>query len=58
MKTKLRDFRLNFIKKILQLPFNTPGYAVRLETGNRRLIFICFRLALSFIEKMLAMDNS
>lgn len=54
---QIEKFQTQFYKRILQLPFNTPGYAVRLETGNRKLIAIGFKLALNFIEKILDMDS-
>ena len=40
-----------FYKKLLFLPQNTPGYAIRLETGVERMEIKIFKIILNYIHK-------
>lgn len=43
----------SFYKKLLLLPKNTPGYALRLELGLTILSATVFKLTLNLIEKII-----
>lgn len=47
-----------FFKRLLHLPFNTPGYMVRLETGRSQICVDILKNALSWWEKLLQMPRS
>lgn len=49
--------QVGFFKRLLQLPFCTLGYAVRLETGVPPLAIQIFDTALRWATKILKMDN-
>ena len=47
-----------FFKKLLFLPLNTPSYALKLETGTQRLSIQIFKNCLSWINKILEMEDN
>lgn len=46
-----------FLRRLFHLPNNTPGYALRLETGMYALESNIFQQVLNFIEKILKMPE-
>ena len=47
-----------FFKQLLNLPANTPSYAVRLETGRPPINFIILKQAFNWSAKVLLMNDS
>jgi hypothetical protein len=47
----------SFYKKLLHLPFSTPGYVVRMETGSTHLGFDILMLALRFVRRILSREK-
>ena len=47
-----------FIKSILQLPRCTPGYMLRIETGQTKLSVAALERALCYLEKICAMSDT
>ena len=39
------------------MPTNTPGYAIRYETGFERMEITIFKLSLNYIQKILEMSE-
>lgn len=54
----LEPAQLFYFKRIFQLPISTPGYLLRLELGLVPIAVRIFRLTLSWIIKILDMDDS
>ncbi len=53
----IEQTQLSFFKKLLYLARNTPNYLVRLETGTVKLSYQVFKLTLSWLEKLMLMDD-
>lgn len=54
---EIKKIQTSFYKKVLLLPKNTTGYALRFELGSTKLSATVFRLTLSFIEKIFSMND-
>lgn len=54
---EIEIIQMNFFKRILLLPQNSPNYALRLEIGNVKQSSKVFQLTLNLIEKILCMNN-
>lgn len=54
---KIERMQINFFKRLLRVPINTPAYAVRLETGRKRLEVRVFKLILTMMERILQMSD-
>ena len=54
----LERAQVRFFKSLLHLPRCTPDFAVRLETGSRRVAFLVFKNSLNWLGKLLTMDDS
>lgn len=54
----LERVQVTFFKKLLCLPVNTPDYMVRLETGRVKLAYLCFKLALDYLIKILYLPHN
>lgn len=55
---EIEKIQTTFYKKLLLIPPNTPGYAIRLETGVTSLSTKVFKLTLNLIEKILNMESN
>lgn len=55
---ELEKIQLNFYKRLMNLPFCTPNYAVRLEAGRPHLGVKIFKLVMNWIIYVLAMPNN
>ena len=53
----LERIQVQFFKNLLPIPYCTPGYAVRLETGRLRLSYKVFAQILNWISKIQAMPS-
>lgn len=54
----LERAQLNFFKKLLLLPRDTPSYAVRMELGLTHIAFKLLNAAWSWIVRLLRMEDS
>src|SRR5665811_352879 len=54
----IEKVQLHYLKRLLKLPYNTPNYIVRLETGRVPLIAQVFNLAIKFWVKFLNMNDN
>lgn len=54
----LETAQVTFVKRLLSLPIHTPSYILRLETGLPNICVMVFKLALSWLHKILCMDES
>ena len=55
MPKSMEKIQTNFFKKLLSLPINTPGSAIRLEVDRSPVQFFVLKYALSWTEKILEM---
>lgn len=54
----IEKFQRNFLKKLFNLPLNTPSYAIYLETGLPQLMTNTLKAQADFIIKICAFQNS
>lgn len=54
---EVEKIHTKFFKAILNVPQNTPNYAIRLETGSPHLALRIFRMTLNWIVKILGMEE-
>lgn len=54
----LERIQVQYFKRILQLPWNTPDHIVRLEVGAVQLRLYLFKHALSWLKRLLSMDHT
>ena len=55
---KLEKVQNTFFRKLLILPRNTPGYAIRNEVNLDKLELNCFKLILNYTQKILEMEDN
>ena len=54
---ELEKVQNTFFRKLLILPRNTPGYALRQELGLDNIELTCFKLVLNFTQRVLEMEE-
>ena len=54
---KLETVQTNFLRHLLHLPANIPGYALRCEAGWNNIRVKVFKLIFNFLEKIVEMPQ-